>query len=257
MIKVIISHNSKPIKTYQFNKEAISLGRLATNDIPINSMAVSRNHLLIEDLTAENKVRVTDRESLNGTLLNNQKISSVEIDQPSYFAIGEFGIFIDIPANQAPVQPQVAAAPAQNVEPAALVETVSHEVTTDPGETSTELIFKAGDKSAEEEEAPVEKIDHSKAVLIELGKQIIYKINKSRMTFGNAKNNDIYIEGGVFSTDRIATLHVRDTEYELVASNKLMGRFKVNGKKVSQCILKHKDKIDIGSSSFSFMLKEE
>lgn len=260
MIKIIISHNSKPIKTYQFNKESISLGRLATNDIPINSMAVSRNHLLIEDIADEHKVRVTDRESLNGTIFNKQKISTVEVQQPSYFSIGEFGIFIDIPAQAiapAPQAQEAAAAPVAQDTP--LVETVEPTAQINVEDTVNQMIFKSESSKSNDaiENEPVKKIDHSKAVLIELGKQIIYKINKSKMTFGNAKSNDIYIEGGVFSTDKIATLRVTEESYELIASNKLMGRFKVNGKKVSHCELKHKDKIEIGSSSFSFMLKEE
>jgi len=254
MIKAIVYHNGAQIKTYEFEKSLITIGRLPQNDIPINSMAISRMHLKITYNWDKQAYFATDLNSLNGTQINGVKIdgetqikSGVELVSGQFLIRLEFigapkpeetnnGIYYDSPAEMT----NTTAAEDSNI-----FSTVG---------TSRDGIFfskiAAGKRGDGDEEIA------AKAFLIELNNKIIYKINKRVMSFGNAATDDFYIESGVFASENMATLTVGDDGYTL-QSNTMMGKFKLNGNKVSKCLLQNKDRIEFGGSVFTFKLKND
>lgn len=267
MINILIYHNGQPIKTYQFEGNTVTLGRLESNDIPINSMAISRNHLRFEQ--ANGGYEVSDLNSLNGSFINGEKISTVKLEASSQIVIGQFTIVSEFtPA--APLAITPSSPPEETIPDLPTDKSMEPEESIDVTETaqvdkdllnlsfpinSSELIFSA-QKSAEvkAEEELVEELRESKAVLIETNKKVINKINLSRMTIGASRDQDIFIEGGMFDEEQLATLIVEGDQYTITSLKKW--KFKVNGKKVTRHTLRHKDKIEMGSSVFSFMIKD-
>ncbi len=328
MMRVIVHHNSTPIKTYQFTTESVTVGRLATNTIPINSMGVSRHHLKIERESASGKMFAEDLSSLNGSFINNQKISRMAFASGSEIVLGKYSLMVEFTDEEPEVVVPPVAVPEVQVQP--VVATVQEErltttISTDATATSehaaslilNELKLMSDnsdishsysdvslpvvttsdelelmddnsnaisyaepqaniivDSSVSVTETPAasnfvftsttpakkgpvdaEELDHSavNAVLIDLNRQVIYKINKTRMTFGSDKSADIFVESGVFSSDNLATLTLEDNNFLITKGN---GKLKVNEKKVPSHLLSHKDKIKIDNSEFSFMIKD-
>ena len=69
--------------------------------------------------------------------------------------------------------------------------------------------------------------------------------------FLSSEKDDIFVDGFLITDGHV--LIEKDDEDTWIHANKLMGRFKINGKKVNKHKLKHKDRIEIGSSTFRYM----
>ncbi|MGM0443612.1 MAG: FHA domain-containing protein [Fibrobacterota bacterium] len=247
MLNILIKHRGTLIKTYRVSKDGSTVGRLPTNDIIINDRSVSRNHLKIHLPENGGIAEVSDMGSLNGTYCGDKQVDSISIESPLDLRIGDFVLSIS-PADQdqspaAPARP----VPEENISPE---EPSSGEDEGDDDQSS--LIFSSSDKGKSRQSM---KLNNSKAILIEVERQIVYKINKTIMTLGNTDDDDIYVEGGMLSSGKIALLRAEESGFSIEASNKLTGKFKVNGHKVSRANLEHGDKINIGNSRFSFMIK--
>ncbi len=95
-----ISVNNKVLGTYVVKKPVISIGRSRTNTISIASKAVSRNHVRIE-LTREGW-NVTDLGSLNGTYINDIRVTSAFLSEGDRITVGSYAIvFSPEPAQEA------------------------------------------------------------------------------------------------------------------------------------------------------------
>lgn len=254
MIKAIVYHNGEQIKTYEFEKSLITVGRLPQNDIPINSMSISRMHLKIAYNWEKQAYFATDLNSLNGTFVKGEKISGdTQLDSSEKLVSGQFVIaieFVGVPT------PEDAANGISYDSPAEMTNAGVEDsnVFSAAGTGSDGLFFSkvaSNKKDNAIEEIPV------KAFVIELDKKIIYKIDKREMTFGNSANDDFFIESGVFASENMATLTVGENWDYLLQSNSMMGKFKLNGVKVNRCVLQNKDRIEFGSSLFIFKLKND
>jgi pSer/pThr/pTyr-binding forkhead associated (FHA) protein len=108
-----ISVNNKVLGTYVVKKTVISIGRSRTNTISIASKAVSRNHVRIE-LTHDGW-SIADLGSLNGTYVNDIRITSAFLSEGDKVTVGAYTIsFSPEPvheASQEEPQPPAQAAP--------------------------------------------------------------------------------------------------------------------------------------------------
>jgi hypothetical protein len=85
-----ISVNNKVLGTYVVKKTVITIGRSRTNTISIASKAVSRNHVRIE-LTRDGW-SIADFGSLNGTYVNDIRITSAFISDGDKITVGAYTI---------------------------------------------------------------------------------------------------------------------------------------------------------------------
>lgn len=83
-----ISVNNKVLGSYVVKKSVISIGRSRTNTISIASKAVSRNHVRIE-FTREGW-SVTDLGSLNGTYVNDIRVTSAFLSEGDRVTVGAY-----------------------------------------------------------------------------------------------------------------------------------------------------------------------
>ncbi len=88
LIKVKIVKGNTSKKEYFFDK-SFTIGRSEDNSIQINEGIVSRTH--IEVCLENNKWRVIDKQSSNGTFLNGDKINKIEIKNSTSLELGKNG----------------------------------------------------------------------------------------------------------------------------------------------------------------------
>lgn len=71
--KLILSFHDQVLGEYALNKETVTIGRKAQNDIQIDNLAVSGEHARV--LTILNDSFLEDLHSTNGTVVNGQRIT--------------------------------------------------------------------------------------------------------------------------------------------------------------------------------------
>jgi len=244
MIKGIVYHNGELIKTYEFQKSSVSIGRLPQNDIIINSAEISRTHLEIAYDWEKGAYFANDLNSLNGTLLNGKKITeATRIESGAKLTSGNFAIVLEFIGS-----PKLGSG-----------EEDGDDVSEQPIKSTGDMFFSMSaskESSSKEDEVESDEKIETKAFFIEANKKIIHRVNKKVMSFGNSQSDDIYIESKVFASENMATLTISEAGYSL-QSNTMMVKFKLNGNRVSECLLKNNDRIEFGSSLFTFKLKNK
>jgi pSer/pThr/pTyr-binding forkhead associated (FHA) protein len=236
MVKFSVSYNNKVIKTYELDDDVITIGRLPENKICISNMGISRRHTKIER-DADNNLVLTDLNSLNGTFVNSKKMPKTVLRPGDTITIGKYIIVLESDERNETGLPKILAEPKQASMPPPA-----------PQEGSSVQEVAPKEKTA----APAEHTGHAAgAVLIETNKHVVYKLDKKLVTLGASEENDIFVSGFLVGDGRIEV--ERNGGEIQIRSHKFMGKFKVNGRKKKSHILRHKDRIEIGSSVFRFM----
>jgi len=99
---IIVKFNDKVIERVVTEKKRISIGRTNENDIVLENRGVSRKHAMIE--FNNNAAVIMDNESLNGTFVNDRKISEEILRNGDVITIGKYTLIfnpqteIDIPS---------------------------------------------------------------------------------------------------------------------------------------------------------------
>lgn len=246
MPKFVIYYNGEPLKTYEIDEPVISIGRLPENSITIANMGVSRRHVKIEEDT-DRKYMLTDLNSLNGTYVNGKRIKKVNLSSGDKISIGKYTIIYEETAKtdnelDSGVYNQVQSNTAQ-LNPSSYYDRL-----TLPG-----MAMPANDMAIDVNPGEVEEngVKDNCAVLIETNKHVVHKLDKPFMTIGSGESDDIFISGFMIGGGVVSIEKRQNDLY--ISTNKLMSKIKVNGKTVRSYKLQHKDRIEIGSSTFRFM----
>src|SRR4030065_474113 len=88
MPQIVVKFEEKVIEPAVTEKKHISIGRTPDNDIVLDNRGVSRKHAQIE--FNNNSALIIDNESLNGTFVNNRKISEEVLKDNDTINIGKF-----------------------------------------------------------------------------------------------------------------------------------------------------------------------
>jgi pSer/pThr/pTyr-binding forkhead associated (FHA) protein len=110
-----ISVNNKVLGSYVVKKPVISIGRSRTNTISIASKAVSRNHVRIE-FTREGW-SVTDLGSLNGTYVNDIRVTSAFLSDGDRVTVGAYLILFSPEPSQDSSEEEIRSAETPGQEP--------------------------------------------------------------------------------------------------------------------------------------------
>lgn len=89
MVKITIF--SKSIQKVEITEPITTLGRDKDNNIVINDKMLSRKHCLIE--RDQNKLKVVDLKSANGTYVNGVRIKSKTLEKEDRIKIGDTVIY--------------------------------------------------------------------------------------------------------------------------------------------------------------------
>ena len=237
MIKFSVSYNNKVIKTYELDDQGITIGRLPENRICISNMGISRRHAKIER-DANNNLEISDLNSLNGTFVNNKKVSKTVLSPGDIITIGKYAIVLESDDKK---ESGAFPGPSSLEQPHLEVPSPSAEETKGPS---------AQERTSTSTEHPLAPPSLS-SVLIETNKHVVYKIDKPFITLGASENDDIFVSGFMVGEGHIE-IEKKDNEL-WIRSHSFMGKFKVNGRKKKSHLLHHKDRIEIGTSVFRYM----
>ena len=87
MLTLLLKFNDQVLKTIETDKEVVSIGRNASNDIQIDNLSVSKNHAKIT--RDRGSYRVVDLNSTNGTYLNEKMVSKAELKHKDVLTVGK------------------------------------------------------------------------------------------------------------------------------------------------------------------------
>ena len=253
MVRFVISYNNEHLKTYDINEPVITVGRLPENTISIANMGVSRRHLRIESDANHNYI-LTDLNSLNGTYINNKRLKTAALASGDLITIGKYSILFEIvdeTANEIENEAEATKPPALPL----AEETVSPAIETRaPGRDEVLEEVTDDTDSPPITRDTVDDLPVPTSVLIETTKHVVYKLEKPVVTIGNADTDDVFVTGFMVSDGHVG-IEKRDDGIWLVV-RKPMGKVKVNGKTVKAHRLEHKDRIEVGKSTFRYMENE-
>lgn len=247
MAKFVVFYNGEPLKTYELDEPVVSIGRLPENTISIANMGVSRRHAKIEE-DADRKYVLCDLNSLNGTFVNGKRIKKIYLSSGDKITIGKYTILYEETGSQGSngsseqitgtyyIDNPVSGHTNNNI--------LMSETKVPPAPQRTQPVALMESKEDKEDK-------EGEAVLIETNKHVVYRLEKAYMTVGSGENDDIFVSGFMIAEGQ-ATIEKKDEGLYLCA-NKLIGKIKVNGKSVRSHLLQHKDRIEIGSSTFRYM----
>jgi pSer/pThr/pTyr-binding forkhead associated (FHA) protein len=90
MAKLVLSFQGRVIEDFPLDKERVTIGRAADNDICIENLAVSGRHAAVE--TFQNDSFLVDLGSTNGTTVNGTPVSRHALRSGDYITIGKHSL---------------------------------------------------------------------------------------------------------------------------------------------------------------------
>ncbi len=235
MIKLILKLKDAQIEEFTMEKDIITLGRSKENDIFIDNIAVSRKHAQIEHKEGKGYL-LRDLHSSNGTFLNGAQIDTNDHDlhDGDIIGVAKFEIVVK-GLGQTPKS-----APKPSL----------------PEDVQRTMIFDAArHKPTPDAQAIPEKKPFQWPVLSAIqgphkGKE--FKISKELTTVGKGPHDDIPAEGWFLSSPQ-AKISRHGDRFYISHVGGFLSSTKVNGSGIQQeHILKNKDQIEIGHSTFVF-----
>lgn len=253
MFKLILKFQDAVVEEYEFQTTPVTIGRRDDNDVVIDNMAVSGHHAVIEEEDPSYHVLV-DLESLNGTFVNEAKITREKIFDGDAIIIGKHRIeFVDLrPESERPLrEPEAAPAkkPVREFRDPVILDTEA------PQELLAKQAAERGDRS---EQLPrPKKINlYGTVTIISGGTPEIIELEKRVTTLGKSNDSDIKCSGLLIGKTA-ALINKRPTGYFLAYAEGLK-KPEVNGESVTTQIQLHDgDQIAIGSTRMTFNLREE
>ena len=159
MAKLIFLLDGNVIKEYALDKERITIGRRASNDVHIDNLAVSGEHA--EIVTTDQDIYVQDLNSTNGTLVNKQTIKKHVLQPGDTIGLGKYQLkFVqDMPGIMQPADgfaDTVLVAPESSEEEAPPISEESAQAV-EPDATEAQVESSSGPEGEVDEDKPAEE----------------------------------------------------------------------------------------------------
>ncbi len=256
MFKLILKFQDAVVEERKFADIPVTIGRRDDNDVVIDNMAVSGHHAVIEREDPNYYVLV-DLDSLNGTFLNQTKVSRERIFDGDTFTVGKHSVvFEDLrPKEQRPSRDAEMddKTPSPKFRDTVLLET----------EAQKELLSKQAAargstvKDLEEHAERPRRVElHGTLTIISGGTPQIIDMEKRLTTLGKSDDADVKCTG-LLVGKTAAIINKRPNGYFLAYAEG-MKKPEVNGEQVStQIQLRDGDEIIIGNTRMTFNQQEE
>ncbi len=92
MLKIVVKVKDKELKTLETDKAEITIGRSENSDIHINNLGASNLHARIFRRNGE--YILEDLKSTNGTLVNDETITTTKLGGDDIVTIGKHNLYI-------------------------------------------------------------------------------------------------------------------------------------------------------------------
>ena len=252
MFKLTLKFQDAVVEDYKFQTTPVTIGRRDDNDVVIDNMAVSGHHAVIEEEEPSSYVLV-DLESLNGTFVNEAKITRQRLYDGDTIIIGkhlmEFGALRPESERSVREEERPSAKPAEEIRETGMLDTEAQQElpAKQPAET---------DELAEPLPRPKKINLYGSITIISGGVPEIIELGKRVTTLGKSSDSDIRC-GGLLIGKTAALINKRPTGYFLAYAEGLK-KPEVNGESVATQIQLHDgDEITIGSTRMTFNMREE
>ncbi|MCX8043543.1 MAG: FHA domain-containing protein [Desulfobacterota bacterium] len=212
----------------------LTIGRRETNTIVIDNLAVSGQHAKIDAL--DDGYLLTDLNSKNGTFVNDRMVTTHWLKPGDVITIGKHKLVFQF------LEGEVVPVREQQVEKTMVLDTNEYRA----------MVGKSA--STVTAEAPAKREQAAVLSFLKGGDGEV-PLTKKLVKIGKDETNDIVV-GGFLVGKTAATISKRPTGYFLSYVEGLT-KPKVNGKTVKETVqLKEFDRIEIGSATLEFILKE-
>jgi pSer/pThr/pTyr-binding forkhead associated (FHA) protein len=227
MAEIVVKYEDKVIERIVTEKRRISIGRTNDNDIVLENRGVSRKHAMIE--FNNNAAVIIDNESLNGTFVNNRKITEEVLRDADVITIGKYSLVYHTEATNTTDE-------RSSLDGTMVLNTKKQKDMLENDRVEKQIVAKYGGSVLTGEE---------NAEFAE------YKLDREVTTIGKAKFVHIKAKG-LFLAGIQAKVVSENNCFSLINLGKA-SKVKVNGESISRCVLKNGDLISIGKSTFKFV----
>ena len=251
MFKLVLKFQDAVLEEFTFDKTPVTIGRRYDNDVVIDNMAVSGHHAAIEEEDPNFYVLV-DLESLNGTFLNDEKVSREKIFDGDVFIVGKHTLgFVDLrPATERPTREEAELKAKGSFRDTVILDTKAQQ----------ELLAKQAAAKGEPDTpqpARPKKVDFQGSLtVISGGTPQIIDMNKRLIRLGKGPECEVKCSG-LLVGKTAALINKRPNGFFLAYAEGLK-KPEVNGQVVAtQVQLQDGDEIVIGSTRMTFNVHEE
>ena len=226
MPEIVVKFNEKVIERVVTEKKRISIGRTNENDIVLENRGVSRKHAQIEFNT--DSAIIIDNESLNGTFVNNRRVSEELLRDQDIITIGKY--ILEYHQNYSANDNR------QEMDGTMLLNTKQQKDLIRSDKVDREIVNRVGGSVL----LGLENCDISQFVL-----------ENEITTIGKAKF--VHIKARGFMISGIQAKIVRENGEFSVVNLGRKGKTKINGIAMDQAPIKNGDIIQVGKSTFRFV----
>lgn len=92
LLRIRLTLNGRPVKSFAFNQDRVTIGRDPGSDIYLDNAGVSREHAALE-ITPANTYVLRDVGSANGMFVNDQPVKVHHIRENDVVVIGKFSLW--------------------------------------------------------------------------------------------------------------------------------------------------------------------
>lgn len=225
MPEIVVKFDNKVIERVVSEKKRMTIGRTGDNDIVLDNRGVSRKHAQIE-FNGEAAV-IIDNESLNGTFVNNRKITEEILKDQDVITIGKYNL---------EYKTEVQKESQSGLDGTMILNTKKQK----------ELI--AGDKLEKE---IVQRMGGSVLIGEENSDFSEFRLDRDVTTIGKAKFVHIHARG-LFLSGIQAKIVKEGKEITIINLGR-NGKTKVNGDIIDKQILKNGDIVQVGKSVYRYL----
>lgn len=234
MPKVTMHFKDMDLGEFSIDKGgSLTIGRKETNKVVIDNLAVSGQHAKIDAL--DDGYLLTDLQSKNGTFINDKPVTTHWLQPGDVITIGKHKLVFHLADGEAPPA-------ADKLEKTMVLDTNEYRAMV--GKSSPSVTSQAAEKK--EPAAVLSFLKGGEGEIV---------LSKKLIKIGKDDSNDVIVSGFMVGKTA-ATISKRPTGYFL-SYVEGMAKPKVNGRAVKDTAqIKEFDKIEIGSATFEFILKE-
>jgi pSer/pThr/pTyr-binding forkhead associated (FHA) protein len=226
MPEIVVKFAEKIIERVVTEKEHISIGRTTENDIVLDNRGVSRKHAQIE--FADGGALLIDNDSLNGTFVNQRKVTEQPLHDSDVITIGKYDLVFYSDAQ--PTRRM------SDMDGTMVLSTRKQKELVEQDREDKELATQVGGSML------LELGDSGKGTIL---------LDQDTITFGKARFAAIPVRGWFLS--KLQAKIVKEGAAFTVVNLGRKDKTRVNGEPVGSATLRNGDIIEVGKSIFRFI----
>ncbi len=241
MGRLLLKFDDAVLEEVPMGREPVTIGRAPDSDIRIDNLAVSSHHARI--YAEAGSFMIEDLDSLNGTLVNGQRVKRITLRDGDTIAIGKHQILVD-ERNAAVVW----ASPQPKVQVPRMDETMVLDT-----KQRRQLLQQLGASGERSQIAPERVRMATLAVLDGKTDEKEYVLSSKLTVIGKSEMATVRLRGW-FAPDVAAQVNRRDDGYYLGRARRVP---RLNGKRISgPARLSHGDVIQVSGVRLRFVYRE-